>query len=210
MGGGDQYALCQCYIVIAFLTGWRKSNQRSTTLLLARGSSPLNTQHCASIFKSRDRGGNGKPTLWNHPMVRWEMGEQIWPFTNTAIQIWLNYLQIGSVFSDHMTRCPKARTFWCKSTWKRLAYAWIACRRHASPCILFTPIVISWCEYNIHDIAYLSHPDDWIHLLLQPFLLDGFKCDLRVYVLVTSCSPLRVFIYKDGLVSLHSFLDNLQ
>lgn len=34
----------------------------------------------------------------------------------------------------------------------------------------------------------------------QPFLLDGFKCDLRVYVLVTSCNPLRIFVYKDGLV----------
>ena len=36
--------------------------------------------------------------------------------------------------------------------------------------------------------------------LPQPFLLDGFKCDLRIYVLVTSCNPLRIFVYKDGLV----------
>ncbi len=35
---------------------------------------------------------------------------------------------------------------------------------------------------------------------MQPLLLDGFKLDLRVYVLVTSCNPLRIFIYKDGLV----------
>jgi tubulin polyglutamylase TTLL6/13 len=35
---------------------------------------------------------------------------------------------------------------------------------------------------------------------MQPFLLDGFKIDLRVYVLVTSCNPLRVFVYRDGLV----------
>lgn len=35
---------------------------------------------------------------------------------------------------------------------------------------------------------------------MQPFLLDGFKLDLRVYVLVTACNPLRIFIYKDGLV----------
>ena len=39
-----------------------------------------------------------------------------------------------------------------------------------------------------------------IYNLMQPFLLDGFKIDLRVYVLVSSYNPLRIFVYKDGLV----------
>lgn len=34
----------------------------------------------------------------------------------------------------------------------------------------------------------------------QPFLVDGFKFDMRIYTLVTSCDPLRVFVYNDGLV----------
>jgi hypothetical protein len=34
----------------------------------------------------------------------------------------------------------------------------------------------------------------------DPFLIDGRKFDLRVYVLVTCADPLRVFVYDDGLV----------
>jgi tubulin polyglutamylase TTLL6/13 len=33
----------------------------------------------------------------------------------------------------------------------------------------------------------------------KPYLLDGLKFDLRVYVLVAGCDPLRVYVYKDGL-----------
>jgi len=38
--------------------------------------------------------------------------------------------------------------------------------------------------------------------LHKPYLIDGLKFDLRLYVLVTCCDPLRVHIHKDGLVRL--------
>ncbi|XP_054433573.1 tubulin polyglutamylase TTLL13 [Pteronotus mesoamericanus] len=33
----------------------------------------------------------------------------------------------------------------------------------------------------------------------KPFLIDGFKFDMRIYVLLTSCDPLRIFMYEEGL-----------
>lgn len=36
--------------------------------------------------------------------------------------------------------------------------------------------------------------------ICKPHLINGFKYDLRVYVLVSSYDPLRVYVYNDGLV----------
>ena len=34
----------------------------------------------------------------------------------------------------------------------------------------------------------------------NPHIFNGFKYDLRIYILITSVDPLRIYIYKNGIV----------
>lgn len=58
--------------------------------------------------------------------------------------------------------------------------------------------------YLAHDINYIDQRSNCVvqQYIKNPMLLDGYKFDLRVYVLVLSCDPLRIFLYRDGLVRL--------
>ncbi|XP_027729768.1 tubulin polyglutamylase TTLL7 [Vombatus ursinus] len=59
-----------------------------------------------------------------------------------------------------------------------------------------------------HGISLVRNAEKLLaqdHLIVQeyidkPFLMEGYKFDLRIYILITSCDPLKIFLYHDGLV----------
>ena len=64
-----------------------------------------------------------------------------------------------------------------------------------------------YVKYRIHLFRNPDKITPSEHTIVQeyldkPFLLDGYKMDLRLYALVTQCDPLRIFLYQDGLVRL--------
>jgi tubulin polyglutamylase TTLL6/13 len=38
--------------------------------------------------------------------------------------------------------------------------------------------------------------------LTKPYLIDGLKFDLRLYVLINGIEPMRIYMFKDGLARL--------
>lgn len=78
-----------------------------------------------------------------------------------------------------------------------------AMRSHPSACYIAKPPSGS-CGNGIKlvtysDFYYISPNSVVSEYIARPLCIDGFKFDLRVYVLVTSYCPLRAFVAKEGL-----------
>ena len=55
------------------------------------------------------------------------------------------------------------------------------------------------CKITMSEIVLQNY-------VTSPLLLNGFKFDFRIYVLVTSIEPLAIFEYRDGLATLKQIL----
>ena len=63
----------------------------------------------------------------------------------------------------------------------------------------------SWQGKGIFITRKLEDINPSDHLVVQrymrsPYLVDGYKFDLRIYVLITSWDPLKIFIYDEAMV----------
>ena len=54
-------------------------------------------------------------------------------------------------------------------------------------------IVDNISEVNVEELSIISR------YISNPLLINGHKFDLRIYVVVTSYEPLRVYVFKEGL-----------
>jgi tubulin polyglutamylase TTLL6/13 len=55
-----------------------------------------------------------------------------------------------------------------------------------------------WLTKNLKEVKINERMICQVYLN-KPLLIDGYKFDLRVYCLITSLDPLRIFIYNEGL-----------
>lgn len=54
----------------------------------------------------------------------------------------------------------------------------------------------------LKNMKYVPNRAILMKYITNPLLLNGRKCDLRLYVLVTSLNPIRIYLYKEGFVKI--------
>lgn len=116
---------------------------------------------------------------------------------------WMKISKMKRKFQEDYAFVP--RTFLLSCEWERFVNALEEKqKRGKKKCLWILKPVASACGRGIKLLNkkckiqnkknYLA--SEYIH---NPHLIDGYKYDLRLYILISSYDPLRVYLYSDGL-----------
>ena len=96
------------------------------------------------------------------------------------------------------------QTFMLPADYTDLKREWADGRNHGNKTFIIKPS--KGCQGNgirltrCLDEISPHEPNIVQRYMHRPHLLDGYKYDLRLYVLLTSLNPLRIFLFREGLV----------
>ena len=113
--------------------------------------------------------------------------------------LWKNIWRMKQKFKREYEICPMTYLF--PEDYNRF----LADRELEENCLYILKPTAASCGRGIKVIgkkSRVSRKEGYLasKYVSQPHLINGLKYDLRVYVLVTSYDPLRVYVYNEGLV----------
>jgi len=127
----------------------------------------------------------------NHFPAAWQLGRKD--------NLWVNMYKMRRIFNEEYDLCPQTYLF-------PDDYARFQVEREANlDSMYIMKPVASACGKGIKVYGKKQAiPKKSGHLVSRyienPHVFNGFKYDLRIYILVTSFDPLRIYIYKNGIV----------
>ncbi|CAF3166581.1 unnamed protein product [Rotaria socialis] len=151
--------------------------------------------------------------LWNDSLISIDIVSALKPYQKvnhfpTTIEIshkdllQANYDKLSNVVPREYNFAPKT---WILSKEYNLWYSYASSQPKNNPSVFIVKPSHANMEEGISiycDYKQIEPMDNYIiqEYIREPYLIEGFKFDLQIYVLITSCDPLRVFLYNDGLV----------
>ncbi|CAF4014313.1 unnamed protein product [Rotaria sp. Silwood2] len=155
--------------------------------------------------------------LWNDSLISMDIVSALKPYQKVNHFPTMNEISRKDLLAanyDRLSICAPEEYNFAPKTWilpkeYNLWYSYASNNSKKDPSIyIVKPINAAMGQgISIHyDYKKIQPIDNYIiqEYIREPYLIEGFKFDLRIYALITSCDPLRVFIFNNGLVRMSS------